>query len=136
MNEKRTTSIKQVVHIPASPDEVYEALIDAKKHSEFTGSKATSNPKVGGKFTSWNGYIFGRNLKLVKGKKIVQEWSTTEWPDYPPSLVEFSMKKKGGGTELTMFHSKVPQEQADSYRQGWIDFYWEPMKKYFSKKSR
>jgi hypothetical protein len=33
-----------------------------------------------------------------------------------------------------MIHSKVPVEQAESYRQGWIDFYWEPLKKYFDKK--
>ena len=25
----------------------------------------------------------------------------------------------------------VPAEQADSYRQGWIDFYWKPLKGYF-----
>jgi activator of HSP90 ATPase len=71
---------------------------------------------------------------LVKGKRIVQEWKTTEWPDYPPSIVEFTLKKKGIGTKLTMVHSKVPSEQAESYRQGWIDFYWEPMKKYFKKR--
>jgi hypothetical protein len=32
-----------------------------------------------------------------------------------------------------MVHSKVPVEQGDEYAQGWIDFYWEPMKKYFKK---
>jgi len=72
---------------------------------------------------------------LEKGKRIVQEWKTTEWPaGYPPSIVEFLFKEKKGGTELTMVHSKVPAEQAESYRQGWIDFYWEPLKKYFRKK--
>jgi activator of HSP90 ATPase len=129
----KTTIIKQVVLIPASPDEVYEALMDEKKHAEFTGAKAKIDPKVGGKFSAWDGYIFGKNLKLVKGKLIVQEWKTTEWPDYPPSEVEFSLKKKGNGTEITMVHIKVPSEQADSYEQGWFEFYWEPLKKYFKK---
>lgn len=130
----KTRTIKQTAVISASPDEVYEAFMDAKKHSEFTGSKATGVAKVGGKFTSWDGYAFGKNLKLVKGKKIVQEWKTTEWPEgYPPSKLDISLKKKKDGTVLTMVHSLVPAEQADEYAQGWLDYYWEPLKKYFEK---
>ncbi len=131
----KTKTIEQTEFIPARPEEVYDAFINAKKHASFTGSKATSEARVGGEFTAWDGYIFGKHLKLEKGKRIVQEWKTTEWPSgYPPSIVEFSFKDKKGRTELTMVHSKVPAEQAESYRQGWIDFYWEPMKEYFRKK--
>jgi len=31
-----------------------------------------------------------------------------------------------------MIHAIVPAEQADAYRQGWIDFYWEPLDTYFT----
>ena len=111
--------------------------MDAKKHSAFTGAKATGEVKVGGEFSAWDGYITGRNLELEKGKRIVQEWITSEWPEgYPPSRVEFTFRKVKGGTELTMVHSKVPEEQADEYRQGWIDNYWDPLKEYFGKKKR
>ena len=74
----KTTTIIQKVVIPASPEEVYDAFMDARKHSEFTGSEATCDPTVGGKFTAWDGYISGRNLELEKGKRIVQEWVTAE----------------------------------------------------------
>lgn len=131
---KPTKMITQKQLIQAKPKQVYEALIDPKKHAEFTGSKATCNPRVGGEFTAWDGYIFGKNIKLKPGRTIVQEWKTTEWPTgYPPSNVEFTFKEVKDGTELTMVHSKVPAEQADSYRQGWIDFYWKPLKGYFRK---
>ena len=130
----KVTTIEQKVVIPATPDEVYEAFMDAKKHSAFTGGKATSNPKVGGKFTAWDGYISGKNLELEKGKKIVQEWITTEWPKgYPPSRLELTFKKVKDGTEISMVHSDVPAEQADDIEQGWIDFYWKPLKDYFKK---
>jgi len=132
---RKTETIRQTELIPAEPADVYEALIGAEKHTEFTGSKATSDQRVGGKFTAWDGYIFGRNLKLEKAKRIVQEWKTAEWPaDYPPSIVEFTFKESRKGTELTMVHSNVPAGQADSYRQGWIDFYWKPLKLYFRKR--
>ncbi|MDA4119569.1 MAG: SRPBCC domain-containing protein [Thaumarchaeota archaeon] len=126
--------IKQVAIIDASPVEVYEAYVDPKKHATFTGDSATGTAKVGGRFAAGNGYISGKYLKLEKGKRILHEWTTTEWPKgYPKSLVELILKPKGKRTELTMIHSKVPAEQAADYDQGWKDFYWEPMKKYFEK---
>jgi len=133
----KATTIKQKTLIPATPDEVYDAFMEAKKHSAFTGSKATSDPKVGGEFTAWDGYISGRNLELVKGKKIVQEWSTTDWPDkFPPSRLELTFKEAKGGTEISMIHSSVPAEQADDLAEGWNEFYWKPMKEYFTKRAR
>jgi len=83
------TEIEQTVTIPATPEEVYEAFVDPKKHAKFTGSKATGNPVVGGEFTAWDGYIYGKNLELKEGKLIVQEWSNTDFPKgYPPSRFE------------------------------------------------
>jgi len=129
----KVTTIKQTVIIPADPEEVYEAFVNAKIHSEFTGSKATCDPTVGGKFTAWDGYIFGKNLELEKGKKIVQEWKTTEWPTgYGPSKFELTLKKVKNGTEITMVHSNVPEEQAAELADGWDQFYWTPLKEYFS----
>jgi uncharacterized protein YndB with AHSA1/START domain len=133
----KTTTITQRVVISAAPKEVYDAFVDAKKHSAFTGSKATCDPTVGGGFTAWDGYISGRNLALERGKRIVQEWSTTEWPEgYPPSKLELTFRGVKGGTELTMVHSEVPEEQAEDYGQGWIANYWEPLKDYFLKRKR
>jgi activator of HSP90 ATPase len=133
----KVTTIRQKALIPATPDQVYDAFIDAKKHSAFTGSKATCDPKVGGKFTAWDGYISGKNLELEKGKKIVQEWSTTDWPESsPPSRLELTFQKTKSGTEISMIHSNVPAQQADELSEGWVEFYWNPLKEYFSKQSR
>jgi activator of HSP90 ATPase len=115
--------------------EVYNALLDAEKHSEFTGSKATGKAKVGAKFTAWDGYILGKNLKLEKGKRLVQEWVTTEWPEgYPPSRLEFTFREIDGNTELTMVHSNIPTNQEEELKQGWINYYWKPLKTYFEKR--
>jgi activator of HSP90 ATPase len=131
----KTKVIKQKTVIPASPAEVYDAFIDARKHSAFTGGKATCNPKVGGKISAWDGYISGKNLKLVKGKRIQQEWITTDWIEgYPASILDLSFTKKGNGTELTMIHSNVPAELASSFAKGWKDHYWTLLRKYFQEK--
>ncbi len=113
---------------------VYKALLSSKEHSAFTGSKASCSDKVGSTFTAWDGYISGKNIELTKGKQIVQEWKTTEWPEgYPPSILKISLRKKEDGTELTMVQSKVPASQVKQYDEGWHESYWIPMKEYFIK---
>lgn len=127
-------TIEQIIFFRAKPSEVYRALTDAKAHSEFTGSPATTSDEVGAEFQAWDGYISGKNLELVKNKKIVQEWETTEWPKgYPRSRLEITLTAKEGGTELKMVHSKVPAEQVDEYTSGWHSSYWEPLKQYLEK---
>ncbi len=134
---RKVRTITQKVVIPASPKEVYDAYVNAKKHSEFTGSKATGKAAVGSKMTAWDGYAFGKYLELEDGKRIVQEWTTTDWVEgYGPSKLELILKKVPKGTELTMVNSDVPEEQADEIADGWMEWYWEPLKAYFSKKSK
>jgi len=134
----KTKVIRQKIVIPASPEEVYDAYMDSRIHAEFTGGgKATVSQRVGGKMTAWNGYISGKNLKLVRGKQILQEWFTTEWSEEDPvSLLDLRLVKKGGGTELTMIHSEVPARLATSFATGWRDYYWKLLKKYFQEKKK
>lgn len=133
MVEKET--IRQKITVPAEPKEVYDAFVDAKKHSSFTGSKATGDGRVGGKFTAWDGYISGKNIELEPGKRILQEWVTSEWPEgFPPSRLELALKKTKGGTEISMVQSDVPREHADELKEGWTEFYWKPLKAYFKRK--
>ena len=83
-------------------------------------------------FTGWDGYISCMNLELGPGKPIAQEWKTTEWPDgSPPLRLEWTFEAKTGGTQAVLVQSLVPASQAESYRQGWIDSYWDSPKKYF-----
>ena len=129
--------IQQTVVLDASPLEVYQAYVDPKKHAAFTGTKVIGAPRVGGKFTAGDGYINGKHIKLEPGKRVRQEWITTEWPaGYPPSILELTLKPKDKGTELSMVHSKVPAEQVEYYAKGWNDFYWGPLKKYFGKSQK
>ena len=128
----KTKVIKQKEFIPAKPVEIYDAFLNEHTHSEVTGAKATCDRRVGGKFTAWDGYIQGKNIKLESGQHIVQEWKTSEWPKgFSPSLLDLKLTPKGNGTIVELTQKNVPASQANSYKQGWIDFYWNPLKKYF-----
>lgn len=129
----KTRTIRQSVTFKAGAGEVYEALMDAKKHSQFTGSAVKMSREAGGKFSVYGGDIQGVNLELVPGQKIVQSWRYSDWPEGHYSRCTFSLKEVPGGTRLTFTQAVVPEEFYDNISQGWRDYYWEPMKKMFER---
>jgi activator of HSP90 ATPase len=126
-------TIRQTVTFKASPHDIYESLIDEKKHAQFTGAKVKLNRKTGGKFSIWDGEISGENLELVPDKKIVQTWRYSDWPAGEFSTATFSLEAVDGGTRLTLNQSGVPDEAYEDIKQGWKDYYWIPLKKYLAK---
>jgi len=119
--------------IPAQPADIYKAWLSTKGHTAMTGSPAKVTGKIGGKFTAWDGYIFGSTLDLTPNQRIVQAWRTSEFPDEAPdSRLEVKFEEVNDGTKVTIIHTNMPDEQVDSYRQGWEDFYFVPMRSFFS----
>jgi activator of HSP90 ATPase len=131
----KTESIIMNEEFPVSGKQIYDAWLNSKKHSEFTGAKATINNKIGSKFTAWDNYIEGKNKQLTDGKLILQSWRTTEFPESAEdSLLEIKLEDSPTGCKLTLTHSNIPEGQSESYKQGWIDFYFVPLKEYFKTK--
>jgi len=126
-------NIRQSVTLRASSHDVYEALMDSRKHSQLTGGKASISREVGGKFSAFDGYCEGTNLQLVPDKKIVQSWRSNDWPAGHYSKVTFSFKEVKDGTHLTFTQTGVPEEQCEDIAQGWRDYYWAPMKEMLGK---
>src|SRR4051812_31506544 len=132
----KTKSIKQTVTFSASPKQVYQLLMDAKKHAAFTGSKVKMSAKEKGKFDVFDGYCHGYNMELKEEKKIVQAWHFAEdgWPDDHFSICTFLFEKSGDKTKLSFTQTDVPEHKAESLKGGWKEFYWEPMKSYLKNK--
>ena len=116
---------------PVTPLELYNAWLDSNKHTAMTGGEADVSTTIGDDFSAWDGYIWGKNIELLEGEKIVQTWRTTEFAeDDDDSQLEIIFKPTAKGTELTLIHTHIPQGQTQYY-QGWIDHYFTPMKEYF-----
>lgn len=117
----------------ALPLRVYDAWLSAKEHGAFTGSVATVDARVGGKFSAWDGYIHGETVELEPGKRIVQTWRSSDFPkSAPTSRLEVLLKKDVRGTKITLVHSDIPSGQGAEYKKGWVEFYFAGMKKYFN----
>jgi uncharacterized protein YndB with AHSA1/START domain len=124
--------------IPAKPRAIYDAWLDSKAHGAMTGAKAKASAKVGGKWLASDGYCNGVILELAPGKKIVQSWRSSDFAEGDKdSKITVTLKPVVGGTKLTLVHSAIPDSQKDGgYKQGWADYYFEPMKAYFAKAAK
>lgn len=119
--------------LPATAERIYEAWLDGEEHGAFTVGKATCEPRVGGKFTAWDGYILGTTVELAPHRRIVQAWRTTDFPDESPdSRLEVLLEEAEGGTRITLRHSGIPEGQGAGYRDGWEQYYFAPMQDYFT----
>ncbi len=120
-------------HLPAPPADVYDAWMSSDGHAAMTGGGAEIDPRQGGAFTAWDGYIQGTTLELEPGRRIVQTWRTADFaPDDPESRIEVLLEPEDGGTLFTLRHTDIPDGQS-GYEEGWRDNYVEPMRAYFTR---
>jgi len=124
-------TIRQTYTFTSDPHSVYELLMDEKKHGALTGSTAKISRKVGGKFSIYDGDLEGTNLELVPDRKIVQSWRSSDWEKSIYSKATFLLEPVGDKTRLTFTQTGVPPEHYEDLKQGWIDYYWAPMKQMF-----
>jgi len=125
-------TIKQTYHIHAPIKRVWEALVDSKKIEEWSGGSAEMDEMVGAEFSLWNGEIWGKNIKVIPSKKLVQEWYGGKWNK--PSIATFSLHKEKDGTKIDFLHENVPDKEAKDIEQGWSDYYLGPLKEYVERK--
>ena len=128
----KTKTLQQTVTFKASPHQVYDMLMDSKKHQSLSGQRAKISRKVGGKFTAWGSHISGFNLALKPGQKIVQAWRATGWwPDHY-SIAIYDIEKTRGGARLKFTQIGIPPGRYSGHYRGWIEAYWTPMKETFA----
>jgi uncharacterized protein YndB with AHSA1/START domain len=129
-----TKIIRHTVTIGAPPRQVYDALINEKKHAKFSGAPASISRKVGGAFTCYGGHLSGINLELVPARRIVQSWRAKGWPAGTHSIVSFALSRKAGGrTRISFTHLGVPASRFKDINEGWRTFYWRPLRAYLEK---
>jgi activator of HSP90 ATPase len=130
-----TEAIEQEVVFRASPQRVYDVLLDSKQFGEFTGgAPAEISRDPGGALSCFGGMITGRNVELVPNQRIVQAWRAGNWPEGTYSIVRFELKAQGLDAKLTLHHTGFPDGSGEHLESGWHKMYWEPLKKYLEQK--
>lgn len=115
----------------ATPHDIYETLMDGKRHGALSGQPTRVSPRVGG---AWNvGHdLEGKNLALTKDKRIVQSWRANNWSKGVYSKATFALAKVSGGTRITFTQTGVPSEFYGEIASGWRTYYWTPLRQQFA----
>lgn len=123
--------IKQIFHIKAKPEEVYNALTNPLSIELWTGYPAVMEPEQGTEFSIWEGDIQGKNLEFVENRKIVQEWDFDDQKN--PSIVTIEIFDEKGGSKINLLHTNVPDDAFSNIDYGWKEYYFGALKKYMEK---
>lgn len=124
-----TITVSRVFQV--TPERLYEAWLDPQEHGAMTKTSVTAD--TDGSFTASDGYISGKTIDRVPGRRIIQQWRTTQFPEgAPDSRVELTLSPGPSGTTLTLAQSNIPEGQGDDYAAGWQKFYFDPMESYFA----
>ena len=127
-----TKTIEQTATFRASPHDVYEALMDAEKHSQFTGAPASVSREIGGSFAAYDGTLTGTILELVPDIRIVLSWRASDerWPADHYSTATFTLEEIDRGTRLTFEQTGVPEQCFEDINQGWQTYYWSKLEQF------
>jgi activator of HSP90 ATPase len=117
----------------ATPHDIYETIMDSKKHTKLSRQPTTVSRKVGGAFKVGHD-LEGKHITLTKDKKIVQTWRANNWPKDTYSKATFALARTTGGTRVTFTQTGVPDEFYGEISKGWRDYYWTPLRKQYGAK--
>jgi hypothetical protein len=82
----------------ASPEAVCDAWLDSAAHTAMTGDEAKIVKCVGGAHSAWDGYITGKTVELILGKRIAPSWGTNRCGDDPDSTLNVELSPTRTGT--------------------------------------
>lgn len=121
---------KKYYTINALPEEVYAALTTEATIMLWTGDKASFIAEPGTEFSMWDGSIVGKNIELVPGKKLVQQWYFGE-EQAEPSIVTIKLHAQKNVTSLELKHTNIPDEDYEDIVDGWTYNYMQDMNEFY-----
>ncbi|MEQ1515877.1 MAG: SRPBCC domain-containing protein [Usitatibacteraceae bacterium] len=127
------SSVTIVRRIKAAPAKVWAAITQPELMMQWWGPDAgptlnvVADVRPGGHFSVVFRLLDGSEhnptgiyQEVIPEKKLVFTWDLPGAPQ-PESLVTFRLEPLEGGTELTLTHEHLPDENArDNHEQGWI----------------
>ena len=120
-----TTVYERTLAIYASPETVWEFLVDPEKLMRWKGINADLDTQPGGIFRCEviPGHIArGEYVEIDKPNRLVFTWGWDGSEDVPPgsSTIVIELASDGDGTSLRFVHQDLPNAEAiASHAQGW-----------------
>jgi uncharacterized protein YndB with AHSA1/START domain len=120
---------KKYFILPASPEDVYNALTNKLILEIWTGEAAEMSEEPGTEFSLWDGSITGKNLEFEKNRKVVQQWYF-EGVEVE-SVVTIKLHRHEEGTSVELRHTNIPDEAYENIAEGWVTDYFDSLRELF-----
>ena len=125
-----TTTVTREIQIDASPETVWEFLVDPEKLTRWMGESAELDPQPGGSYRVVvlpTNVASGEFVELDPPRRLVYTWGWEEGGGseaglVPPgsSTVEIDLEPTATGTTLRLTHRGLPTgESAKNHGMGW-----------------
>src|SRR5690606_30880632 len=111
---------KKYFIIPATPQEVYRALVNPFAIQNWTGEVAVMQEEPDSEFSIFGGDIVGKNLRFETDKLIEQQWF---FGDHEDSVVLIKLHPHGEHCSLELRHHNIPDEDFEDIVIGWNEVY-------------
>ena len=110
---------------------LYAQYLNAKTHAAITGAHVRIAARPGATFSAFNGSLYGRILRLVPKRMIVQTWRASHWnkTDLDSTLI-LSFHATGRRGRIELVHVNVPEHDFAGVSEGWHIYYWVPWRSY------
>jgi uncharacterized protein YndB with AHSA1/START domain len=119
-----TTVYERTLSIDASPETVWEFLVDPEKLMRWKGIDADLDPQPGGIYRCVvipGHTALGEFVELDEPNRLVFTFGWEGNENTPPgsSTIEIDLAPEGAGTSLRFVHQLANAEQAASHKVGW-----------------
>jgi uncharacterized protein YndB with AHSA1/START domain len=113
------------IFIEASPEVVFQFLVDPAKYVEWGGAEAVLDPRPGGTYRALMGgthWGAGEFLEVDPDRRVVFSFGWEE-PGHPipagSTTVEIALEPSAAGTTVRLTHRGLPEDAVDDHTGGW-----------------
>lgn len=122
-----STALILTERIAASPDVIFDFLVDPEKMLRWMGTEVDIDPVPGGKFwlnANGSDVAVGTYLEIDPPHRVVFTWGWDGSTDVPPasSTVTITLLPDGDATTVELRHDDLPGGANDQHREGWSYF--------------
>ncbi|XP_076313642.1 activator of 90 kDa heat shock protein ATPase homolog 1-like [Tachypleus tridentatus] len=125
------TELNMTESFKCKAEEFFRALTIKEMVQAFTQGPCQLELTEGGKFSLFDGNVYGTFVELIPNEKIVQKWRFKNWPSGHYSDVILEIIEREDSTEVKLTQKGVPRNELEQTREGWKNYYWQSMKRVF-----
>jgi uncharacterized protein YndB with AHSA1/START domain len=122
------SAVEREIRIGATPDTVFDFLVDSEKMPIWMGRRAELDPRAGGVVRveiNDQATASGEFVVVERPKRVVFTWG---WeggefaPDPGTSTVEITLTADGDVTLVKLVHTDLPEPARDPHAHGWEQY--------------